>query len=649
MDLNGILKGLNDRQREAISAADGPVLVIAGPGSGKTRALTHHIAYLAASGIRPENILAVTFTNKAAEEMRERVYKLLSSQVDKLPTYSSYKPPFIGTFHSFAAFVLRSEAGKVGYKPNFIIYDDDDSLGLLKEIMKEQNVSPKNFPAPMVAAVISNLKNDLLTADEYQNGAGGEFFPQTVARVYKEYEHRLKLANAFDFDDLIFVLVRLFRQNPEALNRWQDRFPYIHVDEYQDTNASQYELLRLLASKHHNLFVIGDDAQSIYAWRRADYRNIINFERDWPGCRVILLEENYRSTPEIIEAANHIIANNKNQKAKNLWTKNLPGGLPEVKTLTSGRDEALFIASSIAALADDGAPLKEIAVLYRTNAQSRALEEAMIETDMPYVIIGGIRFFARREIKDILAYLRLIENPEDLIARKRIVNVPPRGIGPKTFLSYLAGRAKSLPEREGKKIEDFERLIARLGEERKGKSLSQFLRFLIKAVNYEDYIRDFSPDGESRAENVRELVSVARRYDDLEISDAAAKLLEEIALASEQDQLKENDERVKLMTIHAAKGLEFKAVFVAGLEEGLLPHAKAIQSGGDELEEERRLCYVAMTRAKEKLCLSWAVQRTIFGETQINMPSRFLFELPEKIRASQKLGEEDDETLIISE
>ncbi|MEK9148323.1 MAG: UvrD-helicase domain-containing protein, partial [Patescibacteria group bacterium] len=447
-----ILQPLNQRQRQAVTSQEGPVLVIAGPGSGKTRALAHRIAYLIASGLRPQEILAVTFTNKAAEEMQERVNKLISVQADKLsppnrPGLPAYPPirlsasssPFIGTFHGFAAFVLRKESARIGYRPHFTIFDEDDTLALIKEVMKELNLSSKNFPAPMVASVISNLKNDLIAWDEYEGRGSSEPFPRTIAAIYKAYQERLKVSNALDFDDLIFHTVRLWRERPAVLNRWQSRYRYLNVDEYQDTNASQYELVKMLAQKHHNLFVIGDDAQSIYGWRGADYKNILNFERDWPEAKVILLEENYRSTPEILEAANHLIRKNQDQKQKTLWTKNPSGRLPEIRAHEDERAESEYIAEEIAMLRQNAYTWKDFAVLYRTNAQSRVLEEAMLERDVPYAIIGGIRFFQRREIKDLVAYLRLLQNPGDALALKRIINVPARGIGPKTFLSYLAG------------------------------------------------------------------------------------------------------------------------------------------------------------------------------------------------------------------
>lgn len=672
-----ILAGLNERQRAAVAATEGQVLVIAGPGSGKTRALTHRIAYLIASGARPEEILAVTFTNKAADEMRTRVVKLLigddetggadendgsaaagglaaRGQLHQAKRFikrsdsalSSFDMPFIGTFHSLAALILRREAKHIGYTPRFTIYDQDDSMAVLKEVMKELGVSPKNFPAAMVASVISNLKNDLIAWDEYEGGSSAEQFPRTMAKIYEYYQKRLKFSNAFDFDDLLFFAVRVMRGSEASQKFWQERFRYIHVDEYQDTNASQYELIRILSGKYRNLFVIGDDAQSIYSWRKADYRNILNFERDWPEAKVILLEENYRSTPEILGVANHIIAKNADQKQKSLWTKNNPGSLPAIQAEEHERAEAEFIAGEISALHDAGRNWRDAAILYRTNAQSRALEEAMIEHGIPYAIIGGIIFFERREVKDILAYLRYLENPADAVALKRIINIPARGIGPKTFLAYLSEKRSALPAKDRQNIERFEKSIEHLREGMRTKTLAEFLRFLIKTIGYEEYLEDFSRDGESRVENVRELASVARKYDAFPLSDAASRFLEEIALSSEQDDLKENDDRVKLMTLHAAKGLEFPVVFLTGLEDGILPHAKSIQGGRADIEEERRLAYVGMTRAKERLYFTWALQRTVFGETQVNMPSRFLRELPPEILSAMPERDEDNQCII---
>ena len=1016
-----MLAGLNERQQEAILTIEGPVLVIAGPGSGKTRALTHRIAFLLASGIPARRILALTFTNKAAEEMRERVGKLLRNHPSSLPftpSAASLLTGFIGTFHSFAAFLLRHEAAKIGYRREFTIYDEDDRMALLKELMKELSI-PKHISATAAAAVISDLKSGLIAPDEYEGRNAADPFGRAVAKIYETYQERLRFSNAMDFDDLIFHAVRLLRDQPAVRERWQKRFSHIHVDEYQDTSLSQYEFVRLLAREHRNLFAIGDDAQclppgtlihtpngkkpieritvgdqvisaagfgkamisrvtrvhrregseplihvttrtnkrltlttghmvfakltvdpnlyyiylmeridkgfrightrgvrggtrngmrvlvnglqiranqeaadkiwilkavrtreeavlheqlfafkygvpttvfydkgrnislsqksinllfsaidsragarqifkdlrlspghphhrpkgvtravahapirhravidvcyfggsqpserypwhdhrislvsaspaleerlrglgqwsireakagskswrietarkdyhecrefvrtlaatgnleihekarltadegnfdlmpasnlqpgmvipilsekgiqqelietieekpytgplydlsventhnyaangiiahnSIYSWRQADYRNILNFERDWPEAKVILLEENYRSTPEILHAANTLIAKNQDQKPKSLWTKNPSGGRPEVRAHEHERAEAGFIAGEIFSLRRQGYAWRECAVLYRTNAQSRAIEEALIEYGIPYTIIGGIRFFARREVKDLVAYLRYLTNPDDTLALKRIINVPTRGIGPKTFLKYLSKETRGLLIKDRRSIAAFDTAITRLGGALGEKTLAEFLRFLIKTIRYEEYLAD-SRDGESRIENIRELVSVARKYDALPTREAIVRLLEEVALLSADDEVKTGDERVRLMTLHAAKGLEFSAVFMTGLEEGLLPHAKSITGSRAELEEERRLAYVGMTRAKERLYLTWAITRTLFGEREVNMPSRFLRELPSEMVEGN--FNPDEELIIVDE
>ena len=666
-----ILAGLNRSQKEAVTFSGGPILVIAGPGSGKTRSLAHRIAYLMTAGVPPTEILAVTFTNKAAEEMRQRVAALLrghdqSDEIDQSAAsggldknvqprtplssspFSSSSPlrmPFIGTFHSFSASVLREEARHIGYRREFAIYDEGDSEALIKEITKELGLDAKTFGVSLVSAIISNLKTDLIAWDEYVVSGADDYFPSAIAKIYKAYQERLKSSNVMDFDDLIFNVVKLFQSERAALERWQEKCKYIHIDEYQDTNTSQYELTRLLAAKHRNLFAIGDDAQSIYGFRRADYRNILNFERDWPEAKVIFLEENYRSTPEILEAANRVIANNQSQKPKKLWTQNPSGSLPLVAACLHERAEAEFIAEEIASLCrEEGMAFKDCAVLYRTNAQSRALEEAMIEGEIPYAIVGGIRFFQRREVKDLAAYLRYLQNKDDLLSLKRIINVPARGISPKTFSAYLNGATEKLPPKDREKLRGFEDTMAKLLDGMAEKSLAEFIRFLIHTVGYEEYLEDFSKGGEGRVENIRELASIAKKYDAWPIGEAMVAMLEEMALMSDQSEVKKNDDRAKLMTLHAAKGLEFPAVFITGLEEGILPHSKSISGGRQELEEERRLYYVGMTRAKQKLYLTWTLQRTIFGERQINMPSRFLRELPPEIL--EQSGADADNLLI---
>ncbi len=669
-----VFAGLNERQREAVTLAEGPVLVIAGPGSGKTRALTHRVAYLIAKGVLPSRILAVTFTNKAAGEMRGRIAALLRRDVrtneddksapglDKIAREHLHQAkrftkrsdptalPFIGTFHSFAASILRAHAAKIGRTRHFTIYDEDDRLRLVKAVMKDLNVSSRTYPPGMVVNVISNLKNDFLAEEEYARSAD-EPFSRTVSKIYEAYQRRLELSNALDFDDLLFFAVKLLREHPAVRQTYQERFQYIHVDEFQDVNPIQYELVKLLAEKHKNIFVIGDDSQSIYSWRRADPRLMFEFERDFRKTRVILLEENYRSTPQILEAANQIIRQNREQKEKTLFTRNLRGEPPMVRAHADEQEEADFIAEEILRLKErEGVPWRGFSILYRTNAQSRALEEAMLRDDIPYAIVGSIRFFERREIKDLVAYLKVLVNPQDREALGRILNVPPRGIGAKTAYAYLSGGRTRLSERDHLKIRRFEKLMAELKAGMARQNLSSFLKSLIKKIRYDDYLADGSREAEARIENIRELVSVAKKYDGLDIETAISRLAEEITLAHEQDELREAEDRVRLMTVHTAKGLEFPVVFIAGLEEGIFPHQKSVSASQALLEEERRLAYVGMTRAKHRLYLTFAYSRLIFGEREALIPSRFLFELPPEISKDIKTALDDlEEPLYVEE
>ena len=658
IETEDILSPLNDRQKEAVCTTEGPVLIIAGAGSGKTRALTHRVAYLMLRGIPPENILAVTFTNKAAGEMAARIRELISNSSLLTSTL-----PFIGTFHSFCAKILRLEAHKLGYTKHFTILDDDDSLSLLKEIMKELNVPAKQFPPAMIMNIISGLKSELVGTDDYEGKSSDEAFPQTVYRVYDQYEKRLRESNAFDFDNLIMKTVELFRNNPSVLKKYQNRFRYIHVDEYQDTNTAQYELTRLLAGASRNLFVIGDDAQSIYSWRNADFRNILNFERDWPDAKVIVLDENYRSTQNILSGANAVIAHNRLQKPKNLWTKNQKGGRIEYVVLPSEREEAEFIVSHIASLLKEGGSLGDVAVLYRTNAQSRAIEEALLEQSIPYRIIGGTKFYKRKEVKDILAYLRLIQNPADLLALKRVINVPARGIGKMAFLRYSAriGTGQEMSRsvgtesaRERDSVEKFETLMSELRGRLSQTPLPLLIKELIKKIRYEEYLEESFPDSDSRIENIRELAGLSRRFEDEHPADALSRMLEEASLMSAQDEMTERKDILHLMTLHAAKGLEFSFVFVTGVEEGIFPHAKSLFDAV-QLEEERRLCYVGITRSKERLWLLRARRRMLWGSVQANPESRFLKEIPKELLNVTNLagddffGEDEDEELYVDE
>ncbi len=642
--MNDLLKNLNEKQREAVLATDGPVLILAGPGSGKTRVLTHRVAHLIHTGIRPENILAVTFTNKAADEMRERITALTrtgQTANSGLPAQAGLS--FIGTFHALAVRILRAHASKIGYLAHFSIFDDDDSLSLIKEVMKELGINTKQFPPGMIMHTISGLKNELITPEQYEEDTGiADIFPQTVHRVYVRYREQMKKANAMDFDDLLLNTVLLFKNHPEILAAYQDRFHYCNVDEYQDVNTAQYTLIKQLAGRHRNLAVVGDDAQAIYAFRGADFRNILNFERDWPDAKVIVLDQNYRSTQNILDAAREVIGKNRVQKKKELWTDRQGGDPLILASAENERAEAEMVVTHVQDLIRQGYRAGDIALLYRTNAQSRVLEEAFLEHNFPYTMIGGVRFYQRREVKDIVAYLRLILNPKDMVSVRRVINVPARGIGKAALVKYLAqylgdtetsATPTPQPVKKTGALEQFHRMMQELRERAMGEGASHFIKHLLKIVQYRDYVRDDPDRGEERWENIQEFVSLARKYDTLEPPAGIEKLLEDVALMSEQEAAEGTREGVWMMTIHAAKGLEFPVVFVVGMEEGIFPHARALFSAA-ELEEERRLCYVALTRAKEKVFLSFADTRTHFGSTQINPPSRFLGEIPEHLMAA---------------
>ncbi|MEK7098964.1 MAG: UvrD-helicase domain-containing protein [Patescibacteria group bacterium] len=617
-----LLKNLNENQKKAALTTEGPVLILAGPGSGKTATVTHRIAYLLAAGVPADEILAVTFTNRAAEEMKTRIRALAAT----LP-HSMFGIPFIGTFHAFCVRVLRAHAGKIGYLRTFTIFDEDDALSLMKEVFAKLAINPKQFPPAMIKNVISALKNELKTPEKYAEELGTtDLFPRTVHSAYVLYQKRLQDANAVDFDDLLTLTAYLFEKHPDILRAYQERFRYIHVDEYQDVNTAQYLIMKQLAALHRNIAVVGDDAQAIYSFRGADYRNILNFEKDWPDATVIVLDQNYRSTQVILDAARDVISRNKSQKEKKLWTDGAKGDPLQVIAVENERREASFVADTVQSLAADTYHKRDMVVLYRTNAQSRVIEDAFLERNMPYKIIGGVRFYQRKEVKDILAYVRVVQNPRDFVSLKRIINVPARGIGKQTMLKYMgSGMAGN------KAVEGFERLIGVLRENAREKQPSAFIRDALREIRYKEYLEETAPNADERWENVQELVTLAKRYDDMPQDEGLEKLLEDVALMSdrEEDQ-KEEADAVHMMTFHAAKGLEFPVVFMVGMEEGVFPHARALFNPA-ELEEERRLCYVGLTRAKEKVFLSFALSRTRFGTTQMNPPSRFLGEIPEHL------------------
>ncbi|HEY4474754.1 MAG TPA: UvrD-helicase domain-containing protein [Candidatus Paceibacterota bacterium] len=659
-----IFSDLNDKQIEAVRAIEGPVLVISGPGSGKTRCLTHRVAYLISQGIRPNNILAITFTNKSANEMKERIQKLLEIEncpdFVENPRYNQEKlkiasaQPTIGTFHSVCLRILRREIPLLGYKSNFSIFDSNDQLSLTKRVMGDLEIDSKKYNPRLVLNKISKLKTDLIYPENYNPT---EFFTKIVSRVYNGYQAELKKMNGLDFDDLIVLTVKIFKQNPDILEKYQSFWKYILVDEYQDTSHDQYTLVKLLSSKNKNIFAIGDDAQSIYAFRDADIRNILNFQKDYPDAKVVFLEQNYRSTKNILTAAQNIISNNQSQVPKELWTENTKGEKIHVRETLNERAEADFIIDKMDEFLENGGyKIQDFTILYRTHAQSRAIEEALITRGFPYQIVGGIRFYERKEIKDILSYLKFMVNPTDMISLERIYNVPTRGIGETTFNKIVALKEKDLIEsvkvlakekgdtKQAKSLTEFKNLLTDLSERKDDKNLTSVIKYVVKRTNYEEYLKGLAikkeiyDNIEDRMENIKELLTVSKKYDMLRGEEGIEKFLEEIALLQETDKMKASADRITLMTIHSSKGLEFPVVFIAGMEEGLFPHSRATLAPL-ELEEERRLCYVAITRAKNQLILTHAKYRSIFGSTQTNLPSRFIYEIPKDVLTIQPLFE----------
>jgi DNA helicase II / ATP-dependent DNA helicase PcrA len=628
------LSDLNPAQREAVLATEGPVLVIAGAGSGKTRVLTHRVAHLlAAIGAKPQEILAITFTNKAANEMRERLERLLESGARGL---------WILTFHVACGRILRREAPRLGYRTNFTIYDQADQIRLVKHCLEELERDPKRFVPRGIHAQISNLKNQLISPEEYRSRVAS-FYDQTVADVYDLYQRRLFASNAVDFDDIIMLTVDVLERFPEAAERWQKAFRYILVDEYQDTNHAQYRLLQLLAAKHRNVFAVGDPDQSIYAFRGADIRNIMEFERDFPTTKVIPLEQNYRSTNAILSAANDVIANNRERKEKNLWSELGEGEPVRVIEVEDEHAEARFVAAGIAGLVEEGFSGEEIAVFYRTNAQSRVLEDVLVRQGIAYQVIGGPRFYERAEVKDVIAYLQVIDNPYDAVSLVRIANRPRRGIGDSSLArlqSYADSQGISLweamehAEEAGvgaqplKAVAQFRTMIQSLQSGALELPVSELVERVLERSGYTASLEaERTIEAQGRLENLQELVGVAREYMETAPEPSLSTFLQEISLYLDQDAIRGEGSLVTLMTIHNAKGLEFRAVYMIGMEEGIFPHSRSLEE--QSLEEERRLCYVGMTRAKEQLTMLHASSRSLWGNRGWNMPSRFLDELPE--------------------
>ena len=631
---------LNDRQKEAVLWGDGPLLLLAGAGSGKTSVLTTRVAYLIKErGIDPRNIVAITFTNKAAKEMKERIIKQVGSVGYNIQ---------ISTFHSFGLRIIKENFERLGYDKNFTIIDSDDSLTVIKRILKDMNIDSKRCNPKFIKNQISSCKNEMVTVEKYHNLVNDEVSDITY-KVYKKYQETLLRNNSLDFDDLLIKPIELFNKHPEVLQQYQELFKYVFIDEYQDTNEAQYLLSKMISAKYKNICVVGDDSQSIYSWRGANFKNILNFEKDYKDAKVILLEQNYRSTKTILNAANSVIKNNTKKKDKNLWTKNEQGEKIKYVRALDEKDEASFVTREIKKLKSDGVSLDDIAVLYRTNAQSRTIEEGFLNSNIPYRIVGAFAFYSRKEIKDLLAYLKLIYNPKDDVSLIRVINYPKRGIGPKTIdnLSMdavLKGTSMFEVIEKGKELE-FKNTILEMKEKSETLSLTETIDMVLdKSGIKKDLEQEHTLEADIRLENLEEFKSITKTFEEESGIASLEDFLNEVSLVSDvNDQKEDGASKVTLMTIHAVKGLEFKYVFVIGMEENIFPHVNCIE-GPDGLEEERRLCYVAITRAKKKLYLINALKRTLFGRTSVNMPSRFineidkdLIDLPEKKNIAQKI------------
>ena len=637
--MNSLLTGLNKEQQQAVQHTEGPLLILAGAGSGKTKVLTVRIAHLLAQGVNPYEILAITFTNKAAKEMKSRVEGLVGDVANRI---------WLSTFHSFCAKFLRFELDNfLGYNSNFTIYDTSDSQAVIKAALKALNLDDKYYPVGAMIGAISDAKNKLLFASDFRKQAR-DFYQQKVADVYEYYERELRKNNALDFDDLLLVAVKLLQSNEAVLDKYSKRFRYVMIDEYQDTNHAQYLLAKLLASHWKNIAVVGDADQSIYAWRGADIQNILDFEKDYPNCTSIKLEQNYRSTKIILDAANAVIENNEGRPKKNLWTDKTEGAKIQHFTAQSEHEEAAFIGDTIAKKHDiHGVPYGDMAILYRTNAQSRVLEEALIKRALPYMMVGGTKFYDRKEIKDVLAYLRVLYNPFDDLSLLRIINVPKRSIGATTVAKlqdYARANGTSLfmtltqlhlvdtiKGKTKEKLEEFGILIFTLVAEMEDKTVLDILESILDRTGYLAQLEESTdPQDQARAENIGELLSVAKDFQDTNPNGTVEDFLEQVALVNDVDSFEQEESKVTLMTLHAAKGLEFPIVFLGGLEEGLFPHSRTLMNP-EEIEEERRLAYVGITRAEKELYISNATTRTVFGRTSSYLPSRFIDEIPEEL------------------
>ncbi len=624
------IDSLNDKQKEAVLYTEGPLLIVAGAGAGKTKTITHRIIHLIHQGINPSSILAVTFTNKAAKEMRDRVMTLLEDKVHGVSTPIHYgNVPFVSTFHSLGVHIIKENAHLIGLTKHFAIIDESDAISIIKDVMREHDIDPKQHEPRKIKSIISKAKGDFITIENYRANVQSSL-QSIVALVWGGYEARLKKEKGLDFDDLLLESVLILRKFPEIKNKYQEKWQYVHIDEYQDTNEVQYEMTKLLVGKSENICVVGDTDQNIYSWRGANIKNMLHFEKDYPNAKIVMLEQNYRSTKNIIEAANSVIEKNQYRVPKTLFTKNVDGEQILVCEAYDEVSEANFVANEIYEILRENEP-ENVAILYRANFQSRVLEEALLNKQIPYQVLG-VKFFERKEIKDILSYIKASLNKESLSDIKRIINTPARGVGKVTLTKLFAGLFTELPAGMQIKINKFYVLLEDIHEYIDANKPSDIVKYIIEKSGLEAELEHGTNEDQERLENMKELVTLSIKYDEME--DGIEKLLEDASLSSDQDTLipNENDKNkkkgVRLMTVHASKGLEFKYVFVTGLEQDLFPHSRASQGSKDDKEEERRLFYVALTRAEKKLILSYASLRTIFGMKQVNTPSEFIYDIP---------------------
>lgn len=635
------LESLNNQQKEAVLYTKGPLLIVAGAGAGKTKTITSRIMHLIHEGINPENILAITFTNKAAKEMRERVFKMIEEKEHGFDLTFKNEIPFISTFHSLGVYIIKENAHLIGLNKHFSILDEGDAISNIKSIMKDFDIDPKENEPKKIKSIISRAKGDFVTVESFSQNSNGHF-QDMVARIWREYEARNRKEKSLDFDDLLLETVLILKKYPEIKHKYQNRWQYIHIDEYQDTNEVQYELTKLLVGKDENICVVGDTDQNIYSWRGANIKNMLHFEKDFPSAKIVMLEQNYRSTKTIIEAANSIIEKNQYRVPKNLFTENKEGETITICESFDEQTEGSYIAGKIDELLKDVDP-EEIAVLYRANFQSRVLEEAFLQRQIPYQVLGT-KFFERKEIKDVLAYLRAAYNQDNLSDIKRIINFPTRGLGKVTIAKLFAGQQEELPKKTQDKINLFYKTLKDIFEFSEKNKPSDIIKFIIEKTGIKTELESGSSDDLERLENIMELVTLSLKYDNQE--NGVEKLLEDAVLSSDQDTLLHKSKGVRLMTVHASKGLEFRYVFIAGLEQDLFPHTKDGSKTKEDKEEERRLFYVAITRAREKLFLTYTSLRTIFGMKQVNSPSEFIYDIPTQLTSFEQAHSISGEKIV---